>query len=96
MTNHNGQVPGAAAPSMIITEAYRSSKDSEFIDWAAVRNAMVQAKKYGCATATDVDAAKSGDVSTKRLGEIATCLDGVFNGAAGRHPDDQRPGGRSM
>ncbi|HGM5880469.1 TPA: hypothetical protein ACKP5P_000537 [Stenotrophomonas maltophilia] len=81
---------------MIITQAYWRSKNSEFIDWAAVRNAMVQAKKYGCATSTDIDAAKDGGVSTKRLGEIAACLDGVFNGAVGRHPDDQRPGGRVM
>lgn len=96
MTNNNGHAPGAAGPRIIITEAYWKSNNSESIDWPAVRNAMVQAKKYGCATATDVGAAKNGDVSTKRVGEIAACLDGAFSGAVGRHPDEQGRGTRVM
>ncbi|WP_139052433.1 hypothetical protein [Xanthomonas cannabis] len=89
MTNHHGHTPGAAAPKMIINESYHRLMNGDVVNWNELRNAMVQAKKYGCATSTDVDAVEDQSMTSERLAVIATCVDGKHTGDVGRHPDKQ-------
>ncbi|MGV7183814.1 hypothetical protein [Xanthomonas axonopodis] len=89
MTDHHGHTPGAAGPKMIINESYHRFKNGGDINWNELRNAIVQAKKFGCATSTDADAVKDKTITAERLAVIATCVDGKFTGDEGRHPDRQ-------
>lgn len=90
MTDQHGHTPNAAAPKVIINDAYHKLKNSQDIDWNALRKALIQARKYGCSNSSDAKAVEARTITDKRLGKIATCVDGKFTGEPGRHPDDQK------
>lgn len=89
MTDHHGHTPNAAGPKMIINESYHRLMKGDDVNWNELRNAIAQARKYGCATSSDAADVENQSIKAERLAVIATCVDGKFTGDVGRHPDKQ-------
>ena len=66
MTSHHGHTQGAAGSKMIINESYHRLMKGDVVNWNELRNAIVQAKKYGCATSTDADAVEDQSMTPGR------------------------------